>query len=190
MPSIFSERMSSENEYVIQFSGLKLGTHSFDFEIGKEFFEAFEFSEIQNCKVNVKMDMEKSSTMLVLLFDVEGTVDFPCDRCLEPVELPIEGNYRQVVKFSDYEESNEDDEIIILPTAEYEIDVTKLIYDFIMLSIPLKRAHEEGECDPELVAKLNDFLVEELPEETEEEADEEDMDPRWQALRDLKNKEN
>lgn len=185
--------MSSENEYVIQFSGLKLGTHSFEFEIGKAFFESFEYSDIQDCMVNVKMDMEKSSTMLVLLFDVEGTVDFPCDRCLEPVSLPIEGNYRQVVKFSDYEESNEDDEIIILPTAEYEIDVKKLLYDFIMLSIPLKKAHEVGECDDELVAKLNDFLVEELPEEdTESEIDEEDeeIDPRWQALKDLKNRDN
>lgn len=191
MPSIFSERMSSENEYVIQYSGLKLGTHSFDFEIGKAFFESFEFSEVENCEVAVKMNMEKSSTMLVLLFDVSGTVEFPCDRCLEPVTIPIEGNYRQVVKFSDFEESNEDDEIIILPTAEYEIDVTKLIYDFIMLSIPLKRAHEEGACDEELVKKLNDFLIEELPEEdTDSEIDEEDIDPRWKALMDLKNKEN
>lgn len=183
--------MSSENEYVIQYSGLKLGTHSFEFEIGKAFFESFEYSEIQDCKVHVKMDMEKSSTMLVLLFDVEGTVDFPCDRCLEPVTLPIEGNYRQVVKFSDYEESD-DDEIIILPTGEYEIDVKKLIYDFVMLSIPLKRAHEEGECDEEAQAKLNDFLIEELPEEPTESEEEEDenIDPRWQALKDLKNRDN
>lgn len=187
--------MSSENEYVIQYSGLKLGTHSFDFEIGKEFFEAFEFSEIQNCEVDVKMDMEKSTMMLVLLFNVSGTIDFPCDRCLESVTLPIEGDYRQVVKFSDFEETSDpdsyrDDEIMILPTGEYEIDFTKLIYDFVMLSVPLKRAHPEGECDEELVAKLNDFLVEELPEETETEVNEEDVDPRWQALKDLKNKEN
>lgn len=183
--------MSSENEYVIQYSGLKLGSHLYDFEIGKAFFESFEFSEVENCEVQVKMNMEKSSTMLVLLFDISGTVEFPCDRCLEPVAIPISGNYRQVVKFSDFEESNEDDEIIILPTAEYEIDVTKLIYDFIMLSIPLKRAHEEGGCDEELVEKLNDFLIEELPEEdTDSEIDEEDIDPRWKALMDLKNKEN
>jgi uncharacterized metal-binding protein YceD (DUF177 family) len=182
--------MSSENEYVIQYSGLKLGTHSFVFEIRKEFFETLDYSEIEECEVKVKMDMEKSSTMMVLLFDIEGTVDFPCDRCLEPVNLSIEGNYRQVVKFSDFEESN-DDEIMILPTAEYEIDVKKLVYDFIMLSIPLKRAHEEGECDEELVEKLNDFLIEEAPEEnTESEENEEDIDPRWQALKDLKNKEN
>lgn len=183
--------MSSENEYVIQFSGLKLGLHSFDFEIGKEFFESFEYSDIQECKVKVDMSMEKSSTMMVLLFDVNGNINNPCDRCLEEVELPIEGNYRQVVKFSDFEEESQDDEIIILPSAEYEIDVKKLIYDFIMLSIPLKRAHEEGECDEELANELNAYLVEELPEEiTDTETDEEDIDPRWEALKDLKNKEN
>ncbi|CAG5076729.1 YceD family protein [Parvicella tangerina] len=182
--------MSSENEYVIQYSGLKLGTHTFDFEIGSKFFESFEYSDIQECAVHVKMSMEKSSTMMVLLFDVEGKVEFPCDRCLEPVSLPIHGDYRQVVKFSDYEESS-DEEIIILPTGEYEIDVKKLIYDFIMLSVPLKRAHEEGECDEELVEKLNDFLIDELPEEpTDSEENEDDIDPRWQALKDLKNKEN
>lgn len=187
--------MSSENEYIIQYSGLKLGTHSFVFEIGKTFFESFEYSDIQGCEVKVKMDMEKSSTMMVLLFDVEGNVVFPCDRCLEPVSLAINGNYRQVVKFSDFEESN-DDEIIILPTGEYEIDVKKLIYDFIMLSVPLKRAHEPGECDEELVKKLSEFLIDELPEEStdleenEPEDDQEEIDPRWQALRDLRNKEN
>lgn len=182
--------MSSENEYVIQYSGLKLGTHSFEFEIGKKFFDAFEYSDIQECNVRVKLNMEKSTTMLVLLFHVNGTVDFPCDRCLEAVSLPIEGDYRQVVKFSDYEESGDDDEIMILPTAEYEIDVAKMIYDFILLSIPLRRAHEESDCDEELVAKLNSFLVEELPEEDTDSEEDENIDPRWQALKDLKNKEN
>lgn len=179
--------MSGSKEYVIQYSGLKLGTHAFAFEIGKKFFEDFEYSELIDCKVQVKMDLEKSSSMLVLLFDIKGKATFPCDRCLEPVELAIKGDYRQVVKISDYEESDVDDEIVILPSAEYEIDITKFIYDFIMLSVPYKKVHKDGECDQEALRRLDDYLVEESGDDTDVQNDEEDVDPRWKALINLKN---
>lgn len=191
MPSIFSERMSERSEYVIQYSGLKLGTHSFEFEIGKSFFESFDYTEILDCKVNVRLDLEKSTTMLVLLFEIKGEVTFPCDRCLEPVVLPISGNYRQVAKISDYEEPDDNDEIVVLPSAEYEIDVTKFIYDFIMLSVPYKRVHPEGGCDEEALKNLDDYLVEESAEDEDadhtEDEDNDDMDPRWKALLNIKN---
>ena len=52
-----------------------------------------------------------------------------------------------------------------------------LLYEFISLSLPLKNVHPKGECDSQMIEKVNEFSrVEE----------EEKIDPRWGKLKNLK----
>lgn len=162
-------------EFVIPFVGLKEGVHDYEFEIGKSFFESFEYSEIEQGSVHAEVSMEKKERMLIFNFRLSGEVQLPCDRCLSPLEMPIEGADRLIVKFgSEYEEESE--EILIIPETDSMIDISSFIYEYIMLKLPIQRVHPESEnrCDQTVV----EMLDQQVQVET---------DPRWDALKDLKN---
>ena len=57
----FREMSSS---YTIPLSGLKDGHHVIDFEIGKEFFEEFEESEVKEGSLIANIGMERRSSHL------------------------------------------------------------------------------------------------------------------------------
>jgi uncharacterized metal-binding protein YceD (DUF177 family) len=168
--------------FVIPFVGLKLGTHRYEFEVKDEFFSDFDYTEIQHGNVHVVMDLNKSATMLVLTFELTGTITVPCDRCLEDMDTQIKTSFRQIIKFSDTETDEDDDELTYVPTGEYEIDVKQYIFNFIALSIPARNAHPDGECNPETLKKLNEYLISEERDPSNNE-EEEEIDPRWAALK-------
>ena len=64
-------------------SGLKEGRHLIDFEIGKEFFEQFEESEVKEGSLIANIEMDKRSSHLDLVIMISGDVRICCDRCLE-----------------------------------------------------------------------------------------------------------
>ena len=65
---------------------------------------------------------------MLLDFTMEGHVIVECDRCLEDLELPIESYEELIVKFGEKEET-ESEEVIVVSTKEYELDVSQFIYE-------------------------------------------------------------
>lgn len=118
-----------------------------------------------------------------LTIQCTGEVEVLCDYCTQPFMIPISGEQTFVVKLGNEEGDAVDEDIIYLPVQEHEIDIASYIYEVIILSLPLKRVHPEGECDPEMVKSIENYAA-----STEKEN--EDVDPRWEALKDLKNKLN
>lgn len=166
--------------YTIPFSGLKEGNHLFDFSAEQRFFAGFEESEIKRGSVSIQVDLEKRSTYLRLLFSLEGEVELICDRCLEPYMQPLQSEFPMLVKFSETE-TDDGDEVIYIHPGSHQVEVAKLIYEFIVLSIPIRHVHPDGEdgeslCDPEMLRKLDELRAPELP-------DHEPVDPRWNDLR-------
>jgi uncharacterized metal-binding protein YceD (DUF177 family) len=163
-------------EFVIPFFGLKIGKHEFDFQIGQAFFEAFENSEITRSEILVRLELEKSTNMLILQFEAEGSFESACDRCALPIDVPFTASERVIVKFGD-EAYEETDEIILLSHDTHEIDVAHRIYEMILLNLPLKRVHEDiKDCDPSVIERLS----------IDKSSEEEPIDPRWEALKKLK----
>jgi uncharacterized metal-binding protein YceD (DUF177 family) len=176
--------MKSTNEYLIPFIGLKLGKHQFEFKINKKFFDEFSFDEFENCEVNVVVVLEKKTTMLELNFKHKGTVHVPCDLTGEPFDLPIKGKIKLVVQFGD-EFNNDNDELLVLPHGEHQIDLSQYIYEMIVLSVPQKRVHpgvKDGTLQTEALLKLNELQVKESKTEVKKE---DDIDPRWDKLKQL-----
>ena len=126
--------------YDIQFVGLKLGKHIYDYEINQTFFEYFEFDEFNTINVNLNIHLEKKTTLLELNFSGNGSVNINCDVSNEPYDQPINFNFNLVVKFGQ-EYNNENDSILIIPHGSYEINIAQYIYEHIVLSIPQKRIH-------------------------------------------------
>ena len=165
--------------------GLKIGIHHFEYSIDDSFFEAFEGALIEHCRVNVKLDLEKKETLFILKFFIDGVVEVICDRCAEPFEKEIFGDFQCLVKYKDEKDTDleDDDEIMYIFRDETHIRLSYLIYDFINLSLPMKLTHPDLEdgtpgCDPEILKYLNNSST----------PDDKAIDPRSNALLDLKNK--
>jgi uncharacterized metal-binding protein YceD (DUF177 family) len=175
--------MSKLKEFLIPFVGLKLGKHHFDYQINNEFFENFDYHEFQNSDIKVNLVLDKKSNMLELDFKHKGTVNVPCDLTSEDFDLPIKGKMKLIVRFGE-EFNNDNEELLILPHGEFELDISQYIYEMIALSVPSKRVHpgvKDGSLQTEALNKLNELRVKEEKVENKEE----DIDPRWEKLKKL-----
>ena len=170
--------------YDIQFVGLKLGKHIYDYEINQTFFEYFEFDEFNTINVNLNIHLEKKTTLLELNFSGNGSVNINCDVSNEPYDQPINFNFNLVVKFGQ-EYNNENDSILIIPHGSYEINIAQYIYELIVLSVPQKRIHpgvEDGTLNSEILRKLEDLSPN---ADLKGESSSNDVDPRWNKLKKL-----
>ena len=144
--------------FIIPLNGLTAGQHEYGWQVGKEFFESFENSEILDSELVVSARVEKSGRYLGIDCDVEGTVVVECDRCLDELEMPVEVEIRLSVKYGDEESSDEhhdgEREVIFIPETDAEFDLSQIIYDYVCLDLPMQRVHEEGDCNPDAMAHL------------------------------------
>jgi uncharacterized metal-binding protein YceD (DUF177 family) len=89
-----------------------------------------------------------------------------------------------IVRFGE-EYNNDNEELLILPHGEFEVDIAQYIYEMIVLSVPLRRVHpgvKDGSLKTEALTKLNELIVK---EEKKENKQEENIDPRWDKLKQL-----
>ena len=84
---------------------------------------------------------------------IAGTVTVPCDRCLDDVDVEVDGEEKLVVKFGN-EEYDQTDEILILPIHEHELNVANYVYEFLNINMPQKRVHEKGLCNHDVIDEL------------------------------------
>jgi len=171
--------MFSEKDYTIAFEGLKVGKHQYQYKLGKTFFDAFEYGLIDEGEILVNLEFEKMSTMMVLNFNFQGVVKAECGLCLDPVDAPIQNQNRLIVKFGDSGD-NDSDELISISHNEYQLNITQFLYEFVNLALPSRVIHESGKCNEEMINRLNASSA-----SGEDSDEDEDIDPRWTALKNL-----
>jgi uncharacterized metal-binding protein YceD (DUF177 family) len=179
--------MNKTKEFLIPFVGLKLGKHQFEYQISNAFFEIFDYNEFQNSDIKVNVVLEKKSTMLELSFKHKGTVNVPCDLTSEDFDLPVKGKMKLIVRFGEMY-NNDNEELLILPHGEFEIDIAQYIYEMIVLSVPLRRVHpgiKDGSLKTEALIRLKELTIKEQKKEHKQEQKEENIDPRWDKLKQL-----
>lgn len=150
--------MKVANRYNIAYKGLSIGEHHFSFEVDDALFKAYENSEILGGKATVEIDLVKGGTVMNLNVVIKGEVSVECDRCLEPVTLPIDYDGDLVVRFSEHEQESDGDIMWVNP-AEGELHLAQYIYESIVLNLPYQRVHPNiKDCNPEMV---KNFKIEE-----------------------------
>ena len=145
----------SNREYIIPINGMSVGKHLVDFSIGNEFFEEYDNSQIIGALLRVKLELDKSSTLIEIKGNIGGSVTVECDRCLELMELKLQTEVKLLVKFVKTQDEEDNDEVMTLDPSESELDLSQFLYDYICLALPIQRAHPQGECDPEMINKLS-----------------------------------
>ncbi|WKS95609.1 YceD family protein [Riemerella columbina] len=178
--------MENFKAFDISFSGLKNGKHSFEFEIDNAFFELFGTEvDFDHPKITAEVVLDKHSSFLEFFISISGQVDLVCDISGEVFSQPTQHSIKVLVKFG--ETYNElDDEVITIPSSDYQFNVAQLIYEAVILSIPMKKIAPNVEENEEYEALLERYSPKFEEEKVIE--NEEEMDPRWAALQKLKNK--
>ena len=172
-------------QYRIPFSGLAAGKHDFEFEINDKFFDCYEHSLVKKGELTAKVSLQKQEGMLIVNFDINGMITLTCDVCLAEFDAPVSFQERLIVKFVNVEWDQETDEVIILNKTDHELDIATLLYEYINVQVPYyAKCSEQGvniTCDPEMLAKIS------TEEDTQSDIETENIDPRWAALKNIKN---
>ncbi|HLT52618.1 MAG TPA: DUF177 domain-containing protein [Flavobacteriaceae bacterium] len=175
--------MKQLKEFTIQFVGLKLGKHLFEYDVDQAFFEHFGYEDFNASSIKVKVELEKKTTLMELHFAIKGTVNVNCDLTNEPYDQKLSNKFDLVVKFGS-EYNDEEPDLLILPHGDYEFGIEQYIYELIVLAVPSKLIHP-GVKDGTLKSDILDKLEELSPKENKTKSREEEIDPRWNNLKKL-----
>ena len=182
--------------YNIELHKMALGQHHYEYNSRSDFFTAFPNSLAQKGEFSVLLDLEKSETFLKLDFQIQGNLELECDRSLELFDFPFEVVKSLILKFGDHNEALTD-EIEIINRGQQTINIAQYIYEFIGLTIPMKKLHpkfqqEEDLEDTDEEESDSTFVYSSESSDSNEQTNEDDdeIDPRWQKLKNLKNKDN
>ena len=170
----------TQEEYKVRLGG---PDEKVEFELGNSFFTTRESDDWQGGEIQVAIDVIKSAGVITLEFHLKGILNITCDRCLEyyPQELDIKQTL--FVKFG--EESYEvDEKVIVVSREEHHLDTSRFLNEFMIVALPLKKVHSDKEdgssgCNEKMIKKLEEHLIQEV---------EESIDPRWDELKKLKDK--
>ena len=124
-----------------------------EYRIERDFFETRDNVDILGADVDVVLHIEKRHGGYRLEFDLAGDLEVPCDRCLEPVKIPVDTTYDIMVRHGEEFDDSRDD-LLIIPENQTSIDVSGLINDTLLLEIPLRHVHPEGECNADMLREL------------------------------------
>lgn len=176
----------------------KEGKHVIDFEIGDSFFQNFEDNEIvQQGNLTIRVSLNKGANVIELSFHIKGTVQLTCDRSLEVFDHPLDFSEKMIYKYG-AEEQEIDEDVYMITRDTPTINVAQLIYEFILLALPAKKIHPDyrNELDDEELEVEGGYVYLDSESEEDDTAENPDpqseikpVDPRWEQLMKLKNKE-
>lgn len=175
--------MKDLKHFDISFIGLKEGNYQFEYIIEKEFFDFFNYDELNDSNVVVNLSFIKKPTMFELTFSYSGWVEVACDITNEWFHQPIKTENNLIIKFGDAF-NNDNEELLILPHSEFKVNVAQYIYESIVLAVPLKRIHpgvEDGTLHSQIIEKLKELEPKELKDNIENQ----EFDPRWNKLKNI-----
>lgn len=163
--------------------------YKYQYQIDKSFFDHFENSPLEKGDLKLEATFDKQENLITVLFDIKGSVELECDRSLEKFDYPVEIHERVLYQYGE-EEQELSDEIIIITNDTQKVNIAQHIYEFIILSVPMRKIH------PKYAEEDNPFVDGEIifssstaqgSEKDSNEEDESSVDPRWDALKNLKN---
>lgn len=178
--------MNVLDAYQIPIISLEDKSYRYMFEGNDAFFAAFEQDWVQRGDFHAVVDLAKSATMIQIQLEINGHIRLTCDRSLEEFDYPFQVKEKVIYKYSDHSEDLGDN-LFLIDRKESRLDLSQDLFDFIALQVPMKKLHPRYISEAEAID--GDIFIyttekELTEEEIKKQADE--VDPRWAALKKLK----
>ena len=193
--------MKPIKQYIVDLDSVKDIPLNISYNLSESFFSLFEDTPVSKGNVHTNISIESCGlNEFFIKVKLDGNIKLPCDRCLGEMDqlVSISDTYKvrygMDIRIGDefVSMSKDDPEYdFTLDEGVSTFDLSSLIYELLTLSIPIKHVHLEGECDPEMEKVLQEHLAV-LPGSNDEEVTEDsdkgdDIDPRWNALKQILN---
>lgn len=138
--------MGKYSAYKVTLGSLAEGHHEQDFLIDTTFFRNMEDDNIIDADVKVHLDLDYRNGIYDCNFTLKGMMHIPCDRCLDPMEFPVDTTYHIAVKYGpEYDDSSDD--VLVIPDTDMFLNVAYMLHDTIVLTIPMRHVHPVGKCN-------------------------------------------
>ena len=172
------------SEFQVKILGLAVGHSRHGFQVDDAFFASYEHSLVKRGRLTAVVELHKSETLIRAHFAIEGTIELESDRSLEPFDFPVSIREELLYKFGD-EDREISEEMQQIAWETYALDLAQPIYEFIMLAVPMRKLKpgEDEEPDGTVADEERRLVYRSAP--AEEESDEREPDPQWDALRKL-----
>ena len=192
--------MGKYSQYKIDLENLLDETTTYSYVLDQKFFDAIDHEEVRKGNVKAELTVRRTVDAFEFNFHLIGTIQIPCDRCLDEMNQEIDTTNRLIVKLGE-EYSEDSDELVTIPQDEGAINIAWYLYEFIVLDIPIKHVHEQGKCNKAMVSKYrqhqavsisdgddeDDLLDDDINvDDSSDDSSEENSDPRWDELKKLK----
>ena len=158
-------------DFNIDFIKFRNESHNFEFHLDRTFFTLKENSLYQDGEIDLQCKATKHETTVQLDYKIKGFVRSECERCLDPIKLPIDSEFTNVYKLTLNKEKFGEDNY--LSANDQIVNIYDEVYEHIVLSMPSRLICENGIEDKECTIDLADD-------------DEKEIDPRWEELKKLK----
>ena len=144
---------------------------------------SIDLGDISLLNGNIDLEFDKGLQFIRVKMRMSATVQLVCDRSLDEFEYSISPDYEILFKEEPVEESaDETGAIRNIDHASKQINIEQDVLDTILVNLPAKKLH------PRFLDENGNPLDFETEKFGESDDDEEDaIDPRWAALKDLKN---
>lgn len=166
----------------INIVGLDLKAHHFNFSLDDKFLEEYGQGFLPGGHFSVDMVLDKHETFIEAEFKINGTVKLTCDRSLEIFDYPIALEKKMLFKYGDHDEELTD-EITIIARETSSLDLGQLVYEYIGISIPMKKLHPRFQEEEESEESEGRMVY---SSSTDDKSDDESGDPIWEKLKKLK----
>jgi uncharacterized protein len=130
-------------------------------------------------KYDLKLEIDKAHNQLVLKAFLKLNCKFSCDRCGNQYDEMLNVKFEQVYLFGVSCDDDDDSDVIYLPFDADKIDISKELFDYSVLALPMKKLCDndcKGIC-PRCGTNLNINSCE---------CKNDEIDPRWKPLLDIK----
>jgi len=175
MFSMISDMKTKHTHIPVRVNGVSDGEYQSVYELDPK---EIELPEQFAFPLHVRVDVDKRNAQAVLSILADTQAVFPCDRCLEPIYVPVRTQFKlfYVRDAETAQLTNEEEEVKDVDPGEPVIDITADVVDSRLVNGPMRKVCEE--FNPE------NTLCREPEEPAAGEGD--SIDPRWEALKKLK----
>ncbi|MEX0680829.1 MAG: DUF177 domain-containing protein [Balneolales bacterium] len=136
-----------------------------------------EQSEIRHVHLNLRFN-KKQDIYLRIECRIVANATFKCDRSLDVFETELDSHYEVVFqKYAENEREDHSGTLRRLDPSHNVIDITKELRDTVLLSVPIKKLHPRY---------FNDGIATEFEASFGNNDQDQEHDPRWDALTKLK----
>ena len=154
---ILHANLCDMTSYKFNLNTMRIPKAELQYKIEADFFEGKDYSPVHEGCVDVNVQILKKEGEFNVKIGMKGYVVTTCTRCMDDLNVDIESDDEVMVKLT--KTPREDDDYVYVVDTEGELDLEPLIYDFIILAIPERHVHADGECNEEMESRLKQYLV-------------------------------